>query len=278
VVTSNQLNPTAIVVDANNVYLSSQPGGSSTSIAQFAKSNGAMTILAANQPFPIGLLTDGAYVYWGDANSGQVRRAPVGTTGADVTLATPAPSCLAANATTLFWVSQSGVVQSMAKSGGTVTNVATGAPGNALACAVDASRVYFVAPGKVGAAPIAGGSVTTLATSPQPFMLAIDATNAYWLEQSGSGGSLRTVPLAGGPVVSLYAGLNSAGGLVVDSGNIYFTEGSSVARRVLRVPVAGGAPVELASGGYAYGLAVDATYVYWLSIKQQVGTVMQAPK
>lgn len=76
---------------------------------------------------------------------------------------------------------------------------------------------------------------------PGPLALALDDVHAYFLVSGGNatGGELRRVPLAGGPVETLVAGLNRPGFVAVDATHVYFTtRGTNVAAadgQVLRV-------------------------------------------
>ncbi len=90
--------------------------------------------------------------------------------------------------------------------------------------ALDATSVYF--PSNYG--------VATLLASGQPNMaygIAVDGSNVYWVEQatmsSIQDGAVKTVPLAGGAVVTvttLASGLASPKCIAVDGANVYWTE------------------------------------------------------
>lgn len=76
---------------------------------------------------------------------------------------------------------------------------------------------------------------------PGPLAVALDDVHAYFLVSGGAstGGELRRVPLAGGPVETLVTGLNRPGFVALDATHAYFTtRGTTVAAadgQVLRV-------------------------------------------
>ena len=98
--------------------------------------------------------------------------------------------------------------------------------------------------------------------------------------------SIVSIPLAGGPSVTLAANLPNLGQIAVGGGYVYatsrYTASSSTADgAVLAVPIAGGAPVTLASGQPSPGaITVDATYVYWANagLGSSPGGVWKVPR
>jgi hypothetical protein len=171
-----------------------------------------------------------------------------------------------------------------------------------VSIAVDKNNVYWTdeypyqgfGGGVIGPAvvkaPLDGGAPTVLAASPAPSGIAVDDTYVYWTDQLGGNGVMR-VPIDGGATVTLVHG-NLDGGqpyqataITLDANNVYFTSpyGPS-AGYVMSVPKDGGAPFVIASGqGYPdWGLAVDATNVYWVNsgtnaIYYRDSAVMMAP-
>jgi hypothetical protein len=122
-----------------------------------------------------------------------------------------------------------------------------------------------------------GGSVVATLASNQMFPngVAIDATNAYWV--NAVQGTVKKVPLAGGTPVTLASGqpTASAAAIAVDAAGIYWTNAAT--GTVMKVPLDGGTPTTLASKhGYPYAIAVDATSVYWTDYDE--ANVMRVPK
>jgi hypothetical protein len=100
-----------------------------------------------------------------------------------------------------------------------------------------------------------------------PFMIAADETNVYWTEfgtdQNSQNGAVKSCPVSGcgaGPLV--YAVVQaSPRGIAVDGQNVYWgTYGA-----VWSCPLAGcsGQPTKVADANAPFGIALDATYVYW---------------
>ncbi len=124
--------------------------------------------------------------------------------------------------------------------------------------------------------PVAGGTVSPLATGigvptvNAAISLAVTATTAYWSEagtyggcciQAGTG-TLKSVPLGGGTVSTLFSGLDAPVALTIDGSNAIWAE----SWRVASAPLAGGIPATLASGisTSMARIAVDASRIYIL--------------
>jgi hypothetical protein len=140
---------------------------------------------------------------------------------------------------------------------------------------------------------VAGECLVTIeeGSSKTPFQgLVVDATNAYFV----NGGNLVKMPLGGGSMVTLATDIGVLGQMAVDSTNLYWTtqdsptgaspSGGPPIGTVNKVPIAGGPPVVLASGqDDSFGIAVDATTVYWTNQSRETiqstaaGSVMEIP-
>jgi hypothetical protein len=169
-------------------------------------------------------------VYWTNAYGGTVAKVPLGG-GTPVTLASgqTMPAHIALDGQYVYFTTVDRTVKKVPIAGGATTTVAMlGAP--ALGIAVDGNGVYLVAgdADTVLNAPLSGGgSPSTLASNQNnPMAIAIDPVNAYFTTFDGS---VKQVPLAGGPVTVLATGRNTfMPAITVDAHSVYWLEGSTV--------------------------------------------------
>jgi hypothetical protein len=151
-----------------------------------------------------------------------------------------------------------------------------GRPAGALA--VDSTGVYFVdgecAPytpcvGRVLKVPIDDGGVTTLATLDGPLSsqgMTTDPLNVYLTNVGNTevtGGSVLSVPIAGGAAKTLAAGQAAPWAIAVDSRRVYWSNAYLDAGAILSLPLEGGAPVTMTLALSAQALTLDSTSVYW---------------
>jgi hypothetical protein len=272
---SGRANPSAITVDATNVYWTDDPPdntvGGSGSVMQVPTGGGAPATIASGQKGPQAIAVEGSSVYWTNFDSYTVLEAPVGG-GTPTTLVSDAdyvPLSLVANATNIAWTTQgttgsgAGTVMTVALGGGSAATLASDQQ-DILGLTMDATNVYWKSGASILKAALAGGTTTTLctlsaSTSGASWGMAVDATSVYWTGRDGSAGALMKVPVTGGTPATLASGPSMWTVLTIDATAVYFTGAGAV----LKMPLGGGTPTTLAAGHSGYGIAVDATSVYW---------------
>ncbi|MHB8420259.1 MAG: hypothetical protein ACYDCL_19465 [Myxococcales bacterium] len=185
------------------------------------------------------------------------------TTGASTSITT----VLAATDSVLCAIDQGATnVQCIPVDGGSVQTVATDSRSMPLTLALDSSWAYWSVPqlsapgGQAGA--ILKGSLTVddagapngaivLASDAgidRPTALVVDATSVYWSDSVL--GTVSSVPLDGGAIVTWASGLTQPGALAVGGAGLYVVDGtlSQPCSTIHLLPLDGGAPVTLASG------------------------------
>jgi hypothetical protein len=187
---------------------------------------GTVTTLATAQAYPIGIAVDSVNAYV-TTDTGVVSVPIGGGTTSVLVNGSAVGDSIRTNGTQLFWASQ------------------------------QQNTVFSLA--------LPNGMPVVIDASEQPGGVAIDSTYVYWTSRSGA---LRRAPIAGGSVVTIANGVGS-GAIAVDGSGIYILDygGGQNAGYVWMVPLGGGAPVALARNESLpiepYGIALDATYVYW---------------
>ncbi len=121
--------------------------------------------------------------------------------------------------------------------------------------------------------PTTGGpcsvtSITTLASDQSPRDIQLDALHIYWLNDNPSG--IRRMSKSGGVVEDVTTLPGEVGwSLAVDDAFVYAGGGGAV----WRAPKDGGPATQLATANLAYGLAVDATTLYFTDVSVDVRSV-----
>jgi hypothetical protein len=205
------------------------------------------TAIASSQSSPWGIAVDTTNVYWTNTGDSTVKMAPLSGAGPVTTLASGQsdPISIVVNGGNVYWASYargmagSGAVMTCAvgRCGSTLTPIATGQTGS-WGVAVDGSgNTYFTAGSAVMKTPLVDGG-PPFASDPR--------SNAY-------------------PVV-------------VDNMNVYWGDSSGYVYKCA-VGGCGGTPTSLSPSEGAspsYGIALDATYVYWSNESQ--GTIARVSK
>ena len=117
------------------------------------------------------------------------------------------------------------------------------------------------------------GCLVILATARNyPYGLAVNSSSAFWTETGG--GTVNSVPLAGGTPGTLASGGTNPLAIAIDSSSVYWTDDGN--GTVMKTGLTGGTATTLSSGGTnPAGLAIDLTSVYWTDNGKN--TVMKAP-
>jgi hypothetical protein len=285
---SGQASPYVIAVDAQNVYWANWGSFNDLdgSVTRIPLGGGTPTVLVPKLRAPGGIAVDATSVYFTGgqalaAGGPGLFKVPLAG-GVPVALATGFindPIALGAGAVYGSGTQDSAgtTIISTPLDGGTVRSVV---PASALqqsfatyGITTDATSVYwttFSAPCAVMKAPLGGGAPVALATvsSGAGSGIAVDASHVY----AGAGQTVVKIPLAGGAPVTLAT--SGGQGIAIDESYVYFTNFSS-SGKVQKVAKSGGPAIVLATDqSMPWGIAVDATSVYWVNAGNESG---QAP-
>jgi hypothetical protein len=157
---------------------------------------------------------------------------------------------------------------------------------------VDANNAYWTdgTAGTIMRMPLGGGTPIPIASGQNvPFTVVVDSTRAYW--DTYKGGTVATAPLDGGATSPLASGFASGESgpwwLVLKNPAVYWMLYGGGA--VMSVPIGGGPVTPLASlpdagtnyvvAGAGGVLALDANYLYWVHVPEDVtqSSVMRVP-
>jgi hypothetical protein len=236
---------------------------------------GTLTILAPGVATPTSIALDPVYVYWTD-NVGGVWCVPrAGGTPTVLTTGQGSPAALVFEGNG-YWLSgsQSGSLVTFDLSTWTASTLVGGLsfPFNLAAAP---SSVFWTAQATSGSgvtleeAPLDGGAPHQLAMASGAVSgggLAIDAETAYFAVSSATGGgAIGSVPLAGGPPVTLWStATGEPRDVTLTAGGIFWLVTAGAAEGGIWSISSGGAPVQLVAGLDALGhLAADSTNAYF---------------
>lgn len=181
-IAQNQSFPRGLGLDATHVYWASE---GDDAIRRVAKSGGSVETLATGQTMAFALAVDGGEVFW-TLVGGPVRKLQIDSC-CNVTELSPsqgtAPLSLAADATHVYWASQSsGSLRKVPRGGGASQEL--GFVFAADGIALDATHVYVGEdsnPGSVRRCAKDGSGCVPIATmQAAPRGVAVDATHVYW--------------------------------------------------------------------------------------------------
>jgi sugar lactone lactonase YvrE len=163
--------------------------------------------------------------------------------------------------------------------GGKATELASTVNDAVRLFAVDGLHVYWLASSKILKVAKSGGTASELAQGTNVWGMASNGAHLYWTDKGDgkANGTVRRVPVAGGPVETLASGLTLPWGIAVDSTHAYWVTNADKTGSVMRVPTRGGPPETLAAQQDApVHIALDAGSVYWTNAGS--GTVLRMPK
>jgi hypothetical protein len=295
--------PYGIVVDSTSVYwtgMGSDIGGEIIGTVMKVPLGGGQTVVLASGEGSWGIALDATSIYWTTGGGGTVMGVPLDG-GTPVTLASGLndPEEIVVDATSAYWIDQGDFMLMKVPIGGggdAPTTLASNLE-SPNGIAVHSGSVYWTnsgytdGSGTVMKLPLDGGMPVTLAAGQSnPCGIVVDSTNVYWTNRGSAwtnvvngtigNGTVMKLSLDGGTAVTLASGQNGPSRMAVDSNSVYWVNSGDGAANgdaaVMKVPLGGGTPIMLASTPYSalgpresYGIAVDATSVYWASDIQQ---------
>lgn len=238
VLASAQLNARGLALDSAYAYWTNY-SNSSGKVQRIAQTGGAPELLKSPET-PLGIATDGIYVFYSKYAKGEVRRMAVN---------------------------------------GTNDNQLTGAAGYPDGVATDGAYVYFAdeLPGAIKkVAATGGGGVTTFANTESSSAVAVDSTHIYF--NDGSKGTVNRMPKSSISVPQVLAsGQTNPSRMWLDGATLYWVNQHTSAGAVLSIPVTGGPSKTLASAQPApFSVTVDTSAIYWANHGN--GTLMKLAK
>jgi hypothetical protein len=189
--------PRGLAIREPYVWFGTEPDNAAGSIYRVELDGGGFKPFAQQQSTPKDVVVDGAYVYWAEASSKTIRRAPVDESSGATSIVYDAGNVFGITVDTdVFWGSR--------EDGGFI-----------------------------GRAPTDGGATTYLATDQaSPRAIVTRGNNVYWTNE---GGQVRTVSKNGGPVTTLASDQAYPWGIAVDDKFVYWTtNGSGMVMKVAR--------------------------------------------
>jgi hypothetical protein len=273
----------SLALDATRVYWTTKAAGT---VATCDKSGGAVTQLAGGQENPSSIAVSAGNVYWvQEATVAVMRCGTGGCNGMPATIGTsPDPGIasggnLAANGSTVFWSTGSGVVQCpTASCGGAAQPIVAMNAGPTIA--VDEQAVYWV-DNAIVRCPVTGcpGGPTQVVPAevagafPVYGTPVVAAGNLYFTVKTGTV-AIATCPTTGcAEPRTIIDGLSAPAGLASDEENVYWSYAPTAqdiltTGAVMKCAVTGcpEGPATVADGQDIPGqIVLDDTSVYWVT-------------
>jgi hypothetical protein len=175
------------------------------------------------------IATDGAHVYWIEDGFTAIRRAP--TDGGAVTTLASAPGPagpLVVNGSYVYWIDNFANISRVPAAGGASTPLASGLP-FLSDLVVAGTDLYFSEHdmARIRRMPVGGGAIAPFASeSPlaSPHLLAVDATNVYWINQGRVAAQPRTGSEETITVDTLTGDPYFPAAITASNGTIYWTD------------------------------------------------------
>ncbi len=216
-----------IAVDGTHVYVAT----GSLALSKVNKVTGQVTALVSSDgSTPQRMALAGGYLYWTTYPGGVYRVATAGGSSEKLSPSGSDPLGVASDGTYVWWSNRTfgkNVIRYNLSSKAS-DPVATGlaAPADVT---LQGSKVYFTDLTQVLSRNQDNtGAVMPVVTSILPDRIALDATHVYW--NSNTARRVARAPLSGGNITAIAKKLKSTGGLAIDVTHVYYTDDGGVYR------------------------------------------------